>query len=1446
MEDNKKIFKFFGKPGEDYQLWAARTQAALYAKDVGEVIENDVLSEGEVDTELQKKICSACAVIIQGLGDKPLRLCLADRSDPFKMWKRLRERYAVSNTATRVQLQSKLSKLLYAGQVMGDYVDLFEDIFNRLAGMDCPISEELQVAMFLSSFGDVNRSKFGHAISSLQNIQDSLPWETVTARLLQAYEDSLWHEQGHKGGSNKHWNGEDQALFATKNWKRRSSSGYRKGNRTEKRRCFECKEIGHIARNCPMRFMAKKKLRTVHDSGTTKDVSEDSSFASTATLLIAETRNKTTNKVVNTGTESGGDSTSAEIINGCIFNRKKSQCTNGCLMSMFHSDGPCHASGNAATVDGRILLDSGASDHMVPHAEWLTDIQRTVSRSIALGNGTRVVSNWSGTLQIRAALRRNGETLHHNVILHDVLLVPALKTSLISISKLCDDGYEMEFGSQQCVALMKGYIEFYGIKDQGIYRLDGIVYSSSAKQAHAAVANKPAVEVLHSRLGHANTDSVRKLASSGAVIGMDLQKAVRTKYFCRSCMRGKQTKSVLRTNYSRSMEKGAVIHTDVCGPMSVSSFSDCRYFVLFVDEFSGYINVVPIKHKSDVKREFQRYHAWIERKFGCTVKRIHSDNGGEFVALKEYLISKGIEQTMAPPYSPNMNGIAERANRTIVESARSMMEHAKLPRTFWAEAVVHAARIRNIFFSPRDHSKTSYELMHGTKPNISYLRVFGCLGWNHIPKDTRKKLDAKSELGIVIGCFENSQYKLWIPSRDCAVISRDISICEDVFPANNLSIWSNEDQLTSRNNSDMRHEKQSSTPSLVNRQLVHGSRQHDTDNLQHGTRVHGDVEIEEIRHDLTGEEQEMLTHYPESNDPPVEESDAVENLVVEDDDRRSDDAAKRYPTRQRVQTKFFTPGSAHIASVYTEPLTLADALRSEESKLWQEAIRSELQSLNDHKVWFPTTLPQGQKPLPTRFVFQQKYDSDGNVVRHKARLVVQGHLQGSVEFTYAPVVDFTTVRMCLALAVQKRYVIHQMDVRTAFLHGQIDQEIYVKPPKGLQCMNEPVMRLQKGLYGLKQSPRLWNQRWCEVMNCMNFRTLISDPCVFVRGNLWLLLYVDDILIIGPELPAIDQVKHELASYLDVKDMGQLRSFLGIRFTLTDNGAWLDQSGYVMHILKRFGMENSRPVCTPMAETQSVSRSEGNNNRIVSQMKFQEIIGCLLFLATRTRPDISIAVGILCRYSSTPLHEHWIQIKRILRYLRGTVQYGLWFDGQEGEMEAYCDSDWAGSRVDRKSTSGILLRLGNSTVAWRTLKQNCVALSTTEAEYISMGEATKELVWFRKLMEELGCKVVNPTVLHVDNQGALIWGSEGVRHAKHVAIRVNFVKQEVDNKSILLAYCPSNSMPADILTKPLSRVVFQIHRESIGVQNMGTARGGVGSSAVTIVEDDNQIGYVEFD
>ena len=555
----------------------------------------------------------------------------------------------------------------------------------------------------------------------------------------------------------------------------------------------------------------------------------------------------------------------------------------------------------------------------------------------------------------------------------------------------------------------------------------------------------------------------------------------------------------------------------------------------------------------------------------------------------------------------------------------------------------------------------------------------------------------------------------------------------------------------------------------------------------------------------------------------AEESRSVQDGAVAQPEGHSILRERRYPTRKRNATALYSPsGFAKTAKMLpqTDPASLTEAFSGDESSEWRMAVDEELSSLEHHKTWVKVPCPPGSKVFPTKFIFRRKIDANGNVYRYKARLVVQGFYQGSVVNTYAPVADFTTVRVLLAVGVQRGYIMHQLDVKTAFLHGEMDSQVYVSPPQGVDiCTENEVLNLKKGLYGLKQAPRLWYRKFCEVMVQLGFRSCKADDCLFYlkdgADEVWLLLYVDDIIVLGSSLKIVESVKRKCSSHVEIKDLGVVRQFLGVSVHFSNNRAWLSQEHFTRQILMRFEMENCNAAPTPMVNR---TAHEGvGSTKAADKMRYQELLGALLFLSTRTRPDIALAVGILCRHSAEPTEEHWTALKRVLRYLKGTSSFSLLLQRTNApKLVGYCDADWAGEIESRRSTSGTLLQLGDSVIDWRTVKQKCVALSSTEAEHLAISELCKKVLWLRTLLAELGFEDDEPTTVFSDNQGALCWLIEGVRHAKHVSIRRNFVKEQIEDGIVKVEFCPTLKMTADIFTKPLARVKFEEHRKSLGV------------------------------
>ena len=424
----------------------------------------------------------------------------------------------------------------------------------------------------------------------------------------------------------------------------------------------------------------------------------------------------------------------------------------------------------------------------------------------------------------------------------------------------------------------------------------------------------------------------------------------------------------------------------------------------------------------------------------------------------------------------------------------------------------------------------------------------------------------------------------------------------------------------------------------------------------------------------------------------------------------------------------------------------------------------------------------------------------------------------------------SSVRALVATAVENDMHIHQMDVVTAFLHGELDEEIYMKQPDGYvqDGQEHLVCKLEKSLYGLKQAPRCWNKVFTKYMESIGFRQSTADPCVFIRSGDTLdviAVYVDDLIVISKTEEEIQRLKNDLASRFKMTDLGRLHYCLGITVEYDENNkiVWMHQKQYILKMLEKFGQEDAKVVATPSDVNVKLSKDDGLS-KPVDQTEYQSMVGSLLYAAMGTRPDIAQAVGAVSKYNSCPNEAHLTAVKRILKYLKGTVDLALKFQKTNERLYGYSDADWAGDTDDRRSTTGNLFILAGGPVSWLSKKQATVALSTSEAEYIAVSAASQEAIWLRRLLQDLGVDETKPTNLLEDNQSAIAMSQNPVGHArtKHIDVRHHFIREQVQEGAVKLSYCPSKSMIADLLTKPLPRVLFLNLRDSMGMESLGRA------------------------
>ena len=748
-----------------------------------------------------------------------------------------------------------------------------------------------------------------------------------------------------------------------------------------------------------------------------------------------------------------------------------------------------------------------------------------------------------------------------------------------------------------------------------------------------------------------------------------------------------------------------LVHSDVCGKISSKSLSGAEYFVTFIDNKTRYIWVYVIKKKSDVFKCFCEWKTEVEKSLGRSVKTLRTDNGGKYTSteFEEYLKKEGIRHELTIPKCPEQNGVTERLNRTLVEMVRSMLADSQLPKSFWAEALATATYLRNRSPTIAVKGKTPYEAICGEKPKVRHLRVFGCTAYSHIPKDERQKLDAKARKCIFLGYSSNRKgYRLYDQSSRKVIHSRDVKFNELVC--------------------GVEKESSADTPAEKPRVVIESRSSID------------DSSNEEV------EEQRVNS----------EESDTEPEERTESTVRRSQRETKK-PDYYGIWI--------NNASDVSEPNTVEEALRCSQKENWKEAMGAEFQSLQANQVWDLVPPPKDRKVISSKWVFKCKVGENGLFERYKARLVAQGYSQRpgiDYEETFSPVVCFESVHSVIALAACGNMKLHQMDVKTAFLNGELSEEVFMSQPEGFVEKGKEsfVCRLKKSIYGLKQSPRCWNTALDAHLKKMKFVQTKGDPCLYVSTDraetVIIAVYVDDILIAGKTDKRIVEVKAAIAAHFEVKDMGDLHYFLGVKVVqdLKAGTIWLGQPAYSENIIQQFNMQNAKTCRTPVNASLKLIKAN-EESTYVDQELYQSAVGKLLYLSTRTRPDIAFAVSTVAKYTANPTEQHWKAVKHILRYIAGTINFGLQFTRSGStDCTGFSDADWAGDIDDRKSTSGYLFRVGGAPVSWRSRKQSCVALSTAEAEYMSLTLAAQEAIWLNRLLAELQLQK-EPVIINLD-------------------------------------------------------------------------------------------------
>ncbi|KAM1012444.1 hypothetical protein ACFX15_041792 [Malus domestica] len=709
--------------------------------------------------------------------------------------------------------------------------------------------------------------------------------------------------------------------------------------------------------------------------------------------------------------------------------------------------------------------------------------------------------------------------------------------------------------------------------------------------------------------------------------------------------------------------------------------------------------------------------------------------------------------------------------------AKAMLHDKSMPYFLWAEAVHTAVYILNRSPTKALDNMTPFEAYSGRKPGIGHLKVFGSLCYVHIPAERRQKLDVKSVKGVFVGYATCEKgYRVFDPCSRKLILSRDVVFDETIS-------W---------------NWKQNSEKSIA------------ITDIQDQYRTVSDFSIQEV------------TEVENSNQMEEQDRDVSETVEITS-------PYDHTPVKWRNISDILAQCNLCIV----EPEKYEEAAQDE---AWIKAMKEELSMIEKNETWKLVDRPSDKQVIGVKWVFKTKLNLDGSVQKNKARLVAKGYVQKpglDYNETFAPVARLDTIRTLIALAAHRSWKIFQLDVKSAFLNGILQEEVYVDQPEGfvINGKEDKVYKLHKALYGLKQAPRTWYGEIDSYFTKCGFEKSLSEATLYTktRGEKDILIvsiYVDDIVYTGNNQDMLDEFKEDMKEKYEMSDLGLLHHFLGIGVIQTESSIFIHQKKYASSLLDKFGLKECKSVSIPLVATEKLSKEDGSG--AADEEKYRKLVGSLLYL-TATRPDVMYAASLLARYMHCPTNKHYGTAKRVLRYVKGTLDYGLKYEkGKKAVLIGFCDSDWGGSIEDSKSTSGYAFSFGSGVFSWASVKQSCVALSTAEAEYISASEATAQAMWLRFVLGDFGELQTEATPLQCDNTSAISITKNPVFHqrTKHIDRRYHFIKDALQQGIIDLIYCPTKEQVADIFTKALPRERFNYLRDKLGVVSAQSLKGSI--------------------
>ncbi|GJW75323.1 putative ribonuclease H-like domain-containing protein, partial [Tanacetum coccineum] len=984
------------------------------------------------------------------------------------------------------------------------------------------------------------------------------------------------------------------------------------------------------------------------------------------------------------------------------------------------------------------VIDIRCSRHMTGNKSYLPDYEEINGGFVAFGGdpkGGRITSK--------------GKISTCKLDFEDVYFVKELKFNIFSVSQMCDKKNSVLFTDTECVVLSlefklldENHVLLRVPRKDNMYSIDlKNIVPSRGLTCLFAKATLDESNLWHRRLGHINFKTLNKLVRGNLVRGLPL-KIFENNHTCVACQKGKQHKASCKTKTVSSISQPLqMLHMDLFGPTFVKSLMKKMYCLVVTDDYSRFSWVFFLATKDETSEILKTFITGIENLIDLKVKVIRCDNGTEFKnkVMNQFCEMKGIKREFSVARTPQQNGVAKRKNRTLIEAARTMLADSKLPTTFWAEAVNTACYVQNRVLVIKPHNKTPYELFLGRKPALSFMRPFGCPVTILNTLDHLGKFDGKADEGFFVGYSTNS--------KAFRVFNSRTRIVEE-----NLHVkFSEETPNIAGNGPNWLFDIDALTISMNYKPVVAGNQtngnagtKENIDAGQDGKKIVPDQEyillplltsdpsLSKSSKDSpdagfkpSGEEEKIDSEHPENEDSEVPNTE--EPRVNQEQDANVNSTNNINIVCPTVNAADIENNDVDENIVYG---CIDDPNMPNLEKIFyfddDEEVSVEA-DMNNLATTVPTLvdLPYGKRAIGTKWVYRNKKDDRGIMVRNKARLVAQGYTQEKgidYDEVFALVARIEAIRLFLAYASFMNFIVYQMDVKSAFLYGTIEEEVYVCQPPGFEDPEFPnkVYKVEKALYGLHQAPRAWYETLSTYLLENGFRRGTIDKTLFIKKDkddiLLVQVYVDDIIFGSTKKSLCTEFEQMMHKRFQMSSMGELTFFLGLQVKQKDDGIFISQDKYVADILKKFDFATVKTASTPMETNKALLKDEEAANMDVHL--YRSMIRSLMYL-TASRPDIIFAVCACARFQVTPNTSRLHVVKRIFIYLKGHPKLGLWYPRDSPfNLEAFFDGDYAGASLDRKSTTGVCQFLGRRLISWQCKKQTIVANSTTEAEYVA--------------------------------------------------------------------------------------------------------------------------------